>query len=152
MTRRRWLSIHDLPRDQRVNRVLEVKDMQGREALAYWTGQIWAKAPVRKVAKALNWGHRPDYWREQISPEEAVEKLTKAQRRVMLCLRPSTFGYEWPGAPITSLDSCVALWRRDFLESNDIGGMAATFSGRTLRVRLNDRGRELLMHVQKGRQ
>jgi len=30
--------------------------------------------------------------------------------------------------------------------------MAASISARTLTVRLNDRGRELLFHVQKGRQ
>jgi len=151
MTRRRWLSIHDLPKDDRVNRIIEVKDFTGREAFAYWTGAIWGRAPVRKNARALGW--RPEYWRETLGPEEFAQVLSKAQRRVMLCLRDATFGnFQWPGAPDSSLESCLALWRRGYLESNDIGGMAASISARTLTVRLNDRGRELLFHVQKGRQ
>lgn len=149
--RRVWRPMLDVPIGDRRDRILEVKDFRGREGLAYWTGSIWAKAPVRRVPRALGW--KPDYQREPLTPEQFAAKLTRSQRRLMLCLQVGGYGrYEWPNAPESALESCWALWRRGYVDTNDSGGPDATISRFTLNVRLTDWGRELLLHAQAGRQ
>lgn len=148
--RRFWRSILDVPIGDRRDRILEVKDFQGRKGLAYWTGSIWAKAPMRRVPRALGW--KPEYQRQPLTPEEFATKLTRPQRRLMLCLRPGNFDrFEWAGAPETALQSAWALWMRGYVHSNDHGAADVTFSGSALTINLNDLGRELLRQVQKGR-
>jgi hypothetical protein len=148
---RPWRSMLDVPIGDRRERVLEVKDMQGRTGLAYWTGSIWAKAPVRRVPRALGW--KPDYQREPLTPEQFAAKLTRSQRRLLLCLNVGNFArYEWPNAPESALESCWALWRRGYVDTNDNGGPDATITRSTLSVRLTDLGRDLMVHVQAGRQ
>jgi hypothetical protein len=151
LPRRQWRDMFDVPIGDRRNRVLEVRSFDGKTGLAYWTGSIWAKAPVRRVPRALGW--KPDYQREPLTPEQFAAKLTRSQRRLLLCLNIGNFGrYEWANAPESALESCWALWRRGYVAPNDSGAPDATMAGSTLSVRLTDLGRELMVHVQAGRQ
>lgn len=148
MTRRLWAPMADIPPEERRNRILEVKDFRKRTGLAYWSGSIWAQAPVRRVARPLGW--KPDFQRRTLTAEEFAAKLTRPQRGLILCLQLAGFGrYEWPGAPDSSLESAWALWRRSYVASSDAGRPDAVITRGALSVRLTEQGVDLLCIVKR---
>jgi len=59
---RPWRPWMDMPIGDQRNVVREVRSEAGRTALAYWTGQFMAFAPISDDPKPLNfkvWGQRP---------------------------------------------------------------------------------------------
>lgn len=140
---RRWCPMRDIPIVDRKNRVLEVRSFDGKTGLAYWTGLIWAKAPVRKRPRALGW--KPEWQREPLAGADALAAMSPAQRKLLASLTFASFGqHQWPDAPESALQSCWALWRRGYVAVREDGGPDASHSRDGLVVRLTQEGRDLL--------